>query len=213
MMARSTNREFAQAKKYLLSVDSKLARIINNYELQPQRRLPRTHFEALVEAIISQQLSVKAADTIFMRFISLFFPQKFPTPEIVLKLPLRQFRKVGISTQKANYIKDLASKIVTGELKLKSLYRLEDEKVISELVKVKGIGRWTAEMFLIFTLRRPDVFSMGDLGLRNAIQKLYKMKTPPTEKQLHRISKRWSPYRTTASRYLWKSLENSSKNS
>ncbi len=206
-MAHLTHKEFAQAKKHLQSVDPKLASIIDNYELKPQRRLPRTHFESLVEAIVSQQLSVKAADTIFARFVSLFPNQKFPTPETVFKLPLPKFRKVGISGQKANYIKDLSGKIVSGELKLNSLHRLENEEVISELVKVKGIGRWTAEMFLMFTLRRPDVFSNGDLGLRNAIQKLYKMKTPPTEKQLDRISKRWSPHRTTASRYLWKSLD------
>lgn len=205
----SAYKDFTQAQQYLKSVDAKLAELIKVHELKPQRKLSRTHFEALVEAIVSQQLSVKAADTIFARFVSLFPNQKFPPPEVVLKLPLSKFRKVGISAQKANYIKDLSGKIVSGDLKLNLLHRLENEEVISELVKVKGIGRWTAEMFLMFTLRRPDVFSNGDLGLRNAIQKLYKMKTPPTEKQLDRISKHWSPHRTTASRYLWKSLENS----
>lgn len=200
-------------EKHLASVDPKLAKVIKKYPLSPQRRLPRTHFEALVEAIISQQLSVKAVDTIFARFVLLFPNQKFPTPEVVLKFPLSKFRKVGISGQKANYIKDLSGKMVSGKLKLNSLHRLENEEVVSELVKVKGIGRWTAEMFLMFTLRRPDVFSFGDLGLRNAIQKLYNLKAPPSEKQLSRISKRWSPHRTTAARYLWKSLENSSKNS
>lgn len=212
-MPHLTHKEFAQAKKHLQSVDLKLATIIDNYELRPQRHLPRTHFEALVEAIVSQQLSVKAADTIFARFVSLFPNQKIPTPEVVLKLPLPKFRKVGISVQKANYIKDLSGKIVSGELKLNSLHRLENEEVISELVKVKGIGRWTAEMFLMFSLCRPNVFSNGDLGLRKAIQKLYNMKNPPTEKQLNQLTNKWSPYKTTASRYLWKSLENSSKNS
>lgn len=195
-------------EKHLRSVDPKLGEIIEKYQLKPQRRLPRTHFEALVEAIVSQQLSVKASDTIFSRFVGLFPNGKFPKPEEVYKLPLTKFRSVGISGQKAGYIKDLAGKVSKGEVKLQSLHRLDNEAVIDELTKIKGIGRWTAEMFLMFTLRRPDIFSFGDLGLRNAIQKLYKMKSAPTEKQLERITKKWSPYRTTAARYLWKSLDN-----
>ncbi|HMQ02126.1 MAG TPA: DNA-3-methyladenine glycosylase [Candidatus Doudnabacteria bacterium] len=196
-------------EKHLALVDPKFAELFKKYKLEPHRRLPRTHFEALVEAIISQQLSVKAADTIFARFVALFPRSKFPKPEAVLKLSLAKFRAVGISGQKSLYIKDLSARIVSRELKLNSLHKLDNEAVIDELTKVKGIGRWTAEMFLMFTLRRPDVFSTGDLGLRNAIQKLYNMKTPPTERQLERISKRWVPHRTTAARYLWKSLENS----
>lgn len=194
-------------EQHLRSVDQKLAKIIDRYPLKPQKRLPRSHFEALVEAIISQQLSVKAADTIFARFVALFPYAKFPKPEAVVTLPLSKFRQVGISGQKASYIKDLASAVVKGQLKLRSLYRLDNEQVIAELTKIKGIGRWTAEMFLMFTLRRPDVFSYGDLGLRNAIQRLYKLKNAPSEQQLESISKKWSPHRTTAARYLWKSLE------
>ena len=196
------------AEKHLRSVDPRLASLIDQYQLKPQRRLPRSHFEALVEAIVSQQLSVKASDTIFARFVALFPHAKIPKPQAVAKLSVPKFRKVGISNQKAGYIKDLASQVASGRLKLNSLHRLDNEAVISELTKVKGIGRWTAEMFLMFTLRRPDVFSSGDLGLRNAIQKLYKLKNPPTEKQLERITKKWSPHRTLASRYLWKSLDN-----
>lgn len=199
---------FAKGEAHLRSVDPKLAKVIDQYQLKPQRRLPRTHFEALVEAIISQQLSVKASDTIFGRFVALFPKQKFPKPEAVAKLSLPQFRKVGISGQKASYIKDLATRVAKGQVKLQSLHRLDNEQVIFELTQIKGIGRWTAEMFLMFTLRRPDVFSYGDLGLRNAIQRLYKLKNPPTEQQLERISKKWAPHRTTAARYLWKSLDN-----
>lgn len=198
-----------KAEQHLRSVDDRLAKLIDRHPLKPQRRLPRTHFEALVEAIISQQLSVKAADTIFGRFVALFPNGKFPKPEIVTKLPLSKYRRVGISAQKAGYIKDLAVRVAKGELRLQSLHRLGNEEVITELTKVKGVGRWTAEMFLMFSLRRPDVFSHGDLGLRNAIQRLYKLKKSPSEQQLERISKKWSPHRTTAARYLWKSLENS----
>jgi DNA-3-methyladenine glycosylase II len=196
------------AEKHLRSVDPKFASLIDKYQLKPQKRLPRTHFEALVEAIVSQQLSVKASDTIFARFVALFPHAKFPKPDDVTKLSVAKFRSVGISNQKAGYIKDLAGQVTSGRLKLNSLHRLDNEAVIAELTKVKGIGRWTAEMFLMFTLRRPDVFSNGDLGLRNAIQKLYHLKSPPTEKQLERITEKWSPHRTAASRYLWRSLDN-----
>lgn len=196
------------AEKHLASVDPVLEEVIKKFKLPPQKILRRSRFEALVEAIVSQQLSVKASDTIFFRFVALFHNSKFPNPEEVLKLPLAKFRKVGISNSKALYIKELSKSIVSKKLKLASLHRLDNEGVIEELIKVKGIGRWTAEMFLMFTLRRPDVFSHGDLGLRNAIQKLYKLKGPPTEKQLNKITQKWSPHRTTASRYLWHSLTN-----
>lgn len=196
------------ANKHLSTIDPILAQLVKKYNLPPQKVLRRSRFEALVESIISQQLSVKAADTIFFRFVGLFPGSKFPKPEKVFKLPISKFRKVGISNSKALYIKELCRSIISKELKLASLHKLDNEAVIAELIKVKGIGRWTAEMFLMFTLRRPDVFSKGDLGLRNAIFKLYKLKKPVTEKQLENITKKWSPHRTTAARYLWHSLTN-----
>ncbi len=194
------------AEKHLSKVDPKLGELIKVVNLPVQRKSRRTHFEALVEAIVSQQLSVKAADTIFFRFVALF--GKFPKPEQILKMKDSKLREVGLSYQKISYIKDLSTKVLSKDLRLNTLSRLDNEAVITELIKVKGIGRWTAEMFLMFSLVRPDVFSTGDLGLRNAIIKLYKLKKPPTEKQLERITKKWSPHRTTASRYLWKSLNN-----
>ncbi len=194
------------AEKHLSKVDPKFGELIKTVNLPVQRKSRRTHFEALAEAIVSQQLSVKAADTIFFRFVALF--GKFPKPEQILKMKDSKLREVGLSSQKISYIKDLATKVLSKDLRLNTLSRLDNEAVITELIKVKGIGRWTAEMFLMFSLVRPDVFSTGDLGLRNAIIKLYKLKKPPTEKQLERITKKWSPHRTTASRYLWKSLNN-----
>lgn len=194
------------AEKHLTKVDPKLGELIKVINLPVQRKSRRTHFEALVEAIVSQQLSVKAADTIFLRFVALF--GKFPKAEQILQIKDGKLREVGLSYQKISYIKDLATKVLSKDLRLNTLSRLDNEAVITELIKVKGIGRWTAEMFLMFSLVRPDVFSTGDLGLRNAIIKLYKLKKPPTEKQLERITKKWSPHRTTASRYLWKSLNN-----
>ncbi len=166
------------------------------------------HFEALVEAITSQQLSVKAADTIFKRFSSLVPRKKFPTPKDILKMPARKIRAVGLSNMKVSFVKDLAKKVLDKTVDLKKIDQWSDQEVMDHLVAVKGIGPWTAEMFLIFSLGREDVFSYGDLGLRNAIKKLYKLKGHPTERQAMKIAEAWKPYRSLASRYLWASLSN-----
>ncbi len=165
------------------------------------------HFEALVEAIVSQQLSVKAADTIFKRFVALTPGKKFPTPQEVLKMPARTMRKAGLSRMKVSFIKDLAKKVLDKTVDLKKIDQWTDEQVMEHLTAVKGIGRWTAEMFLIFSLHREDIFSYGDLGLRNAIKKVYNLKKHPTEKQAEKLALRWKPYRSTASRYLWASID------
>lgn len=167
---------------------------------------PENYFAELCEAIINQQLSDKVATVIFARFRKLFLEEKV-TPKSVLKIPDEKIRAIGPSYSKIRFIKDLAQKIQAGELRLEMLTNLDNEKVIEELIKVKGIGPWTAEMFLMFSLGREDVFSHGDLGLRRAIQKLYKLKKEPSEKQTGKISKKWSPYRTYACMILWKSLE------
>jgi len=168
----------------------------------------RGYFEAIVTAIVSQQLSIKAADTIFARFITLTPGRTFPTPRTIIKMPVAKMRKCGLSKMKVSFIKDLARKTLDGSLNFKTIDTLSDEEVIEHLTSVKGIGPWTAEMFLIFSLRRDDVFSYGDLGLRNAMQKIYKMKRPPTQHQAEKITARWKPYRSLGSRYLWASLKN-----
>lgn len=168
----------------------------------------RSPFEALVESIVSQQLSVKAADTIFARFVALTPGKKFPTPREILAMPPTKMRTCGLSRMKVGFIKDLAKKTLDGTLDFKHMDTMSDEEVIEHLVSVKGIGRWTAEMFLIFALRRDDVFSYGDLGLRNAMQRIYKMKKSPTPAQAEKITARWKPYRSLGSRYLWASLKN-----
>ena len=167
---------------------------------------PVDAFIDLVETIINQQLSDKAATTIFGRFKKLFSGGKI-TPKQVLRVPDEKIRQAGISYSKIKYIKGIAQEIINNKLNLKSLEDLSDEEVVNELVKLKGIGQWTAEMFLMFTLTRPDIFSAGDLGLQNAMIKLYKLKKKPTSAQLLRISIKWSPYRTTASRILWRNLD------
>ena len=170
------------------------------------------HFKSLVVAIINQQLSGKAADTIQARFEALFANgrrrKKFPTPKEVLAMSLGKLRRVGLSKMKASFIKDLAKKVLNGTVDFRAMKKWSDEEVIMHLTAVKGIGRWTAEMFLIFSLGREDVFSYGDLGLRNAIQRLYKMRAHPTPAQAEKITARWSPYRSLACLYLWASLSN-----
>ncbi len=163
-------------------------------------------FLRLCRAIIGQQLSGKAADTIFARFLKLF-PHEDVNPVRVLALTDQDLRNVGMSWSKAKFLKDLSQRIVDKTLDLEKIKTMEDEHVIAELTKVKGIGPWTAEMFLMFALDRPDVFSHGDLGLRKAIEKLYRFKKAPSKKQIEKIATKWIPYRTYASRILWKSLE------
>lgn len=162
-------------------------------------------FGRLVESIISQQLSVRVADVIYERVLNLM-PKKIMNPNAILKIKDENLRKCGLSFGKIKYIKDLSEKVKSGELNLDNLENLENEEVISELTKVKGIGKWTAEMFLMSGLGRPDIFSHGDLGLQNAIKKIYGLeKYDPAE--VEEIIVKWSPYRTYAARILWKSLE------
>ena len=176
--------------------------------LEEECKKQRNHFKALVVAIVNQQLSGKAAATILGRFVALCPGKKFPKPEDVLAMPPAKMRKAGFSKMKVSFLKDLAWHVINKEIDFRKMSRMTDEEVIEHLVRVKGIGRWTAEMFLIFSLGRDDVFSYGDLGLRNAIRNLYKLKNHPTPTQAEKISSVWKPYRSLASRYLWASLDN-----
>jgi DNA-3-methyladenine glycosylase II len=160
-------------------------------------------FHDIVWTIIGQQLSGKAADTIFERF-ELLFPGKLITPEAILNISDEDMRKVGLSGAKARAVKDLAQKTIDKVVDIEKLPTLSNEQVLDELVKVKGIGPWTAEMILMFSLGRTDVFSMGDLVLRKELMKLYGWKKLPSEKKIEKILKSWSPYKTYAARVLWK---------
>ncbi len=167
-------------------------------------------FYRLLRTIVGQQLSVKAASTIFGRFENLF-KNKNITPKGLLKFSDEQMRSVGLSRQKISYLRDLATKVLDGTVELNKFEKLESNIISEELIKIKGIGKWTAEMFLMFSLGRPDIFSYGDLGLQNAIKKHYKLKDKPTEKQMEKLSKKWNPYRTYAAIILWRSLANEPK--
>ncbi len=178
-------------------------------QIEPLEEITIVHkdyFVSLCREIIGQQLSTKVARVIFDRF-SLLYPKKQITPELATKIPDQKLRDVGLSWSKVSFIKDLAQKITTKTLDLEALEMLSNELVIKELIKVKGIGQWTAEMFLMFSLGKEDVYSHGDYGLQKAMQKLYKLKKLPTRKQAEKISKKWIPYRTYGCLILWKSLE------
>ena len=164
------------------------------------------YFTSLTRAIVGQQLSGKAAETIYGRFIGLF-DNGVVDPKKLIRIKDQKLRDVGMSWGKVSYVKDLAEKHLSGEVKLSELNQFTNEEVIGELTKVKGIGPWTGEMFLMFTLRREDVFSHGDLGLRKGIEKLYNLKSP-TVKQIEKIISPWSPYKTYGSIALWHSLDN-----
>lgn len=173
-------------------------------------RKPRLDvFEDIVDSIISQQLSVKAAATILDRVKNLF-PNKKIAPDLILDIEDLALRNCGMSWAKAKYAKDLATKTLDGTLQLDKLNKMSDQEVIDHLVMVKGIGRWTAEMILMFTLVRPDVFPVDDLGIQNTMARLYKLnqKSKNFKFQITKISNAWKPNRTLACWYLWKSLDN-----
>lgn len=195
-------------KQHFRMVDPVLYRVIETIG-EIEDVVPRDfsdYFKALCNEIITQQLLGRVADVIFGRFEKLFDGKKI-TPENILNLKHEDLRSTGMSNSKARYIMDLAQKIQTQEVDLHALTSLENEEVIINLTKVKGIGRWTAEMFLMFTLGREDIFSLGDLGLRTAVSKLYKVDREDV-KRIEEISLRWKPYRAYACRILWRSLEN-----
>ena len=172
------------------------------------RRGSRTDpYEALARAIVGQQLSTKAAASIWAKLLDQFGGET-PTPEQLLRKRRTTLRKAGLSNAKVEFLRDLAAHVKDGRLDLESLANLPDEDVIAELIAIKGIGRWTAEMFLIFHLARPDVVSTGDLGIRRAVQIAYGMKELPGPEELEKLAEEWRPHRTLACLYLWRSLDN-----
>lgn len=165
------------------------------------------HFAMLVRAIVFQQLSTKAATTIHTRLMG-YMPAGRPTPSSLALVTDEELRTAGISRQKVTYLRDLCDKVRTDAVPLENIDALSDEEVINALTRIKGIGRWTAEMFLIFRLQRPDVLPVGDLGIMNAIQKAYGLRKKPTPDRMRKIGEAWRPYRSIATWYLWRSLDN-----
>ena len=199
----------AESIRHLKRVDPVLADIIDS--VGPCRLEPRTegtHFDALVRSIIYQQLSGKAAGTIHERVKGLY-GNRAPTASELLATPDEQLRSAGLSRQKLSYLKDLAAKVEAGAVPLTAdaIDHLDDAEIIDRLVQVKGIGRWTVQMFLIFRLGRSDVLPDLDLGIQNAIRRAYRMRKQPGPKDVLRIGEKWRPHASVASWYLWRSLE------
>ena len=199
--------DYPRARQHLMRADPMLAAIIR--QVGPCRmaeRQHRDHLTTLVAAIVNQQLSTKAAATIFGRFVALFPDQAITGADGIAALDDQQLRGVGLSGQKVGYLRDLCARIQDGRLRLDELDVIDDEAVVERLTAVKGFGRWTAEMFLIFRLQRPDVLPVGDLGIVKAVQRLYRLRKRPDAKRLAAIGEKWRPYRSVASWYLWRSL-------
>jgi len=188
-----------------LKKDPKFAKIImqvGDYNV----KITKNRYQSLVESIISQQLSGYTANSIIKKFRKLY-KSKFPKPRDVIKTSDSKLRTTGLSKMKIVYIKELSKKIESKELNMRKISTQSDEQVIEVLTGVKGIGRWTAEMFLIFSLGRLDILPVGDLGLKKGIQSMYSLKELPQKEQIEQLAESWKPYRTVATWYLWKSLQ------
>jgi DNA-3-methyladenine glycosylase II len=204
-----TPEDYIRARRILMRRDPVLGALIKQIGACGMAdRQRKDHLTALIGSIVSQQLSTKAASTIFSRFVALFPDNAIPGADAIAGVDDVRLRAVGFSGQKVSYLRDLCGRIQDGRLNLDALDALEDEEVIERLTSVKGFGRWTAEMFLMFRLHRPDVLPVGDLGIQNAVQRLYRLRKRPDPKRLIRLGEPWRPYRSVACWYLWQSLRN-----
>ncbi len=203
----------AKARRELAAADPAMAALIERIgEIDIATRLrrrseerPADAYGALLRAIVGQQLSTKAARTIYRRVCEIFGGTT-PSPEQLLEASEADLRAAGLSGRKVEYVRDLAGHVLDGELELDRLGALSDEEVVAEIVAVRGLGQWTAEMFLLFHLERPDVLSGGDLGIRKAVQVEYGLEQMPPPAQVLEIGEPWRPHRSLASLYLWESL-------
>ncbi len=197
------------AAEYLKDHDPILGVVITMAPL-PNITPHKNYYQELVESIVSQQLSVKAARTIMNRFLGLFPTDSFPTPGMILEKGVEELRSVGLSRQKATYIQDLAVKVIEGTVQFDHLDTLSNDDVIAKLTQIKGVGVWTVHMFLLFCMGRLDVLPTGDLGIKNGMFKLYNLEDKPSPEAMEKIAKKytWHPYESVASWYVWHSLDN-----
>ena len=199
---------YRRAQQHLAARDPVLRTLIAAYGACALARSQREDpFTALVEAIVWQQLSARAAATIYKRVLALLPGGGPPTPGAILALEEAHLRAAGLSRAKTAYVRDLAARVRNGDVHLDAFGTLDDDPVIAELTKVKGIGRWTAEMFLMFRLHRPDVLPVGDVGIANAIRRAYGLRKVPSPARMQKIAEPWRPYRSVACWYLWRSLD------
>jgi len=202
----------AKARAHLTAADPRLGALIERIGPLPQRPRPdrpdpADRYAVLVRTIAGQQLSTRAADAIWRRLLA-HFGGRAPAPAEVLAADPEELRAAGgLSRAKTSYLRSLAEHVLDGTLELERLDELDDETVMAELTAVRGLGEWSAHMYLMFQLGRPDVLAPGDLGIRRAIMLLYGLEAMPPPKDVVRIGEPWRPYRTTACRYLWRSIE------
>lgn len=198
---------FRRAVTHLRKSDPVMAGIIT--AVGPCRfrtRSEGTHYEAVFRSIMYQQLAGAAALAIHRR-VQALFGGRDPTPEELLGTSDAVLRGAGLSRQKLAYLRDLSSRVVEGDVQMDGIESMPDEQIIGTLTRVKGVGRWTAEMFLIFRLGRPDILPDLDLGVRNAIKRAYRLRKIPTSERVHKIGSKWAPYRSVATWYLWRSVD------
>jgi len=202
----------SKAQRHLSAACPRLAELIASVgpcRLRPPATsalAPQEAFESIAASIVSQQLSTKAADTIYKRVLALGDGTLLP-PDELMKIPDEPLRAAGLSGQKVRYLRDLCEKVSTGALVLGDLHTLSDEDVIERLCAVKGVGRWTAEMFLMFRLGRPDVLPVADFGIQQGMKKLYGWRKDPTPDRMHKAARAWKPYRSIACWYVWRHHE------
>jgi DNA-3-methyladenine glycosylase II len=203
-----TDAEAKKAAVHLAKHDPKLASVIAKAGLCTLRP-HKNYYQELVESIVGQQLSVKAAATIRKRFCDLFGAD-FPSPKQILAKDIETLRGVGLSRGKAAYVRDLAQHVIDGKVKFDHLDKLSNQEVIATLTAIKGVGEWTAHMFLMFCMGRTDVLATGDLGIKNGVQKLYGLKQQPTAEDIVKLAQKysWHPYESIACWYVWQSLDN-----
>lgn len=206
-MVVASDESVRQAAEYISKHDPVLAPVIKRAGLCTVRP-HKNYYQELVESIISQQLSIKAAATILKRFKELF-DESFPAPQQILAKNIDELRSAGLSRAKATYVRDLAQHIVDGRLRFEHLDSLSNQEVIKELTAVKGIGEWTAHMFMMFCMGRLDVLAHGDLGIKNGVQKLYGLGHLPSATEIQDLSAQnhWHPYESIACWYIWRSID------
>ncbi len=195
-----------KAMRHLRKTDKRFAPLIKEFGPPQMNRRTSAH-HMLTRAIVFQQLHGKAAKTIFDRLCNLYPNGKFPKPEVIAQTPITKLTSVGLSKQKASYIIDLADKFADGTIRPRSFARMNDDEIAECLTQVRGVGQWTADMFLMFHLRRPDVLPVGDLGVRKGMQRHFELKEAPDTESMVALAKPWAPYRTAASWYMWRWLD------
>ena len=198
---------YIDAENHLKFSDAKLKKVIENIGPCTLKHNKREKFDVLVSSIIGQQLSAKAASTIKGRVVELVCQKNYLNAESFENIKVAQLRNCGLSNAKSRYILDLAKNTINGELNLKTIHKLTDDEIIKMLINQKGVGMWTAEMFMIFALGRPDILSTTDAGLLRSAQYIYKLQDKPTVEKFTRIAEKWKPYRSIASWYLWRLID------